>query len=594
MNAMGSPSDIIIVNRDRAIFRSGFGRLTKHSKVSATLAQVLTLFSAKIMKGERIHFIRFDKHRMLLLPSQRPEYPSLVAIVLVPIETSARQVIPSMKIALTLIEEFLDGKIEDVQIPQLDCFYRVLNFPSQSVVILPKTAEGIRAALVLLTAFAHDLHLSIESISKRMYFVREGDYLSIENIIHQTDNLGVLSFVKLPDHLKNPPNNFCEVGQIEPLRQFFSSIPKEAPFETLARLFSQQSNAYKMHNFLKNNDALEISQSIALLDKEHEDYIRKDILLATVLNPGRDILVTLSTPLMMKLREIARHRESIGTASQEPISEPLIQSDTLYQSNDGIIKSDHVISDEEMILPKELPVDEEILLRINRAKERGSEYKFKGLPLVLDTSPNAVGSPEIINMPLEYSTKDIKIQVLPTIDRSARIHVFVVPERLEPFKAFTEDLVMRNNSEVFIDGNHVVILTDVDNLRSIIRSLLWLGVVEYLSQVQLGLQERSKIFDISMEGSILIIPPKRDYVKGKIPTKFKTFIEEELVFKEYEEEALWTIGVYVDSLTQRLITPLHSGEGVVFISRDLNQEMEEIALFLLLISEVCGVGFSRW
>ena len=42
------------------------------------------------------------------------------------------------------------------------------------------------------------------------------------------------------------------------------------------------------------------------------------------------------------------------------------------------------------------------------------------------------------------------------------------------------------------------------------------------------------------------------------------------------------------------MTPLKQGDGVVFVASDNNQEMEEIALFLLFVSEVCGIGFSRW
>ena len=40
--------------------------------------------------------------------------------------------------------------------------------------------------------------------------------------------------------------------------------------------------------------------------------------------------------------------------------------------------------------------------------------------------------------------------------------------------------------------------------------------------------------------------------------------------------------------------PLRRGNGVVFIASEENQEMEEIALFMLLVSEICGIGFSRW
>ncbi|MHA1331376.1 MAG: hypothetical protein ACTSR2_09885, partial [Candidatus Hodarchaeales archaeon] len=59
-------------------------------------------------------------------------------------------------------------------------------------------------------------------------------------------------------------------------------------------------------------------------------------------------------------------------------------------------------------------------------------------------------------------------------------------------------------------------------------------------------------------------------------------------------EALWTLGKAQDTILTALLEPLKRGEGVVFVASDSNKEMEEIALFLLLISELCGIGFSRW
>lgn len=304
------PSSILIVNHDKVIFSSGVGRLTKKPKISATLANFLLLFSQKIMKGENIRFVRFDNHRMIFLASSKPEFPSLVAVVLVPIEVSAKRAIPSMKIVLNLIEEFLEGKIEDVKLTQLDCFNRVIYFPSQSLFLLPKTAEGIRSALVLLAGFAYDFEVELAKVTSRMFFVTEQDYLKIEKVI-EIDNLGVLSFFPLPDHLKKPPNKFCEIGNRSPLRlrQFFSALPNEKPFQTLARIFGSHSNAFKMKSFIDDNDALEVAQSIAKLDKLYDVFVRKEILQDAILNPGQDVVATLSTRLLMKMKEIARQQE---------------------------------------------------------------------------------------------------------------------------------------------------------------------------------------------------------------------------------------------------------------------------------------------
>lgn len=303
-----TPSDLLIVNHDKVIFSSGVGKLTKRPKISATLSNILSLFSQRILEGEPISFIRFDDHKMVFHASHNPKFPSLAAIVLVPIDESIRRVIPYMRVVMNLIEEFLENKIENAKVEQLDCFTRVINFPSQSLFLLPKTAEGIRSAIILLTGFAHDFQVSIEKITSRMFFMVEQDYLSIERIIEKVDHLGVLSLFPLPDHLKNPLNKFCEIGYESLLRQFFSALQGEKPYQTLARILGSHSNAFKMKSLIDNDESLEVMKSIASLDKLYDVFVRYDILQATVMEPGRDVLSTLTTPLLKKMLEIAEQK----------------------------------------------------------------------------------------------------------------------------------------------------------------------------------------------------------------------------------------------------------------------------------------------
>ncbi|MFX1506751.1 MAG: ABC transporter ATP-binding protein [Promethearchaeota archaeon] len=317
MSYKNPPSDLLIVNQDKVIFSSGMGKLTSRTEISATLTNVLTLFSQRILNGEGIDSIRFDNHMLVFLPSQNPKFPALAAVVLVPIEVSVKNVLPRMKIILNLMEEYLQGKIYNAKLPELDCFNRVINFPSQALFLLPKTAEGVRSALVLLACFAHDFHISLEKITSRMFFVVKDDYLALENVIEKFPNLGVLSFFSLPSHLKNPPNKFCEIGHKSSIRQFFSAIHEEKPFQTLARLVGSGSNAFKMKSFIENDEALEIMQSIASLDKVYDVYVRNEILQATVMNPGRDIITTLSSPLLKKMMEMAERKE-VATNSLHP------------------------------------------------------------------------------------------------------------------------------------------------------------------------------------------------------------------------------------------------------------------------------------
>ena len=196
-------SDILVIHQNRIIFSSGTGHLTQHSKISATVTQVLTLFSQKIMKGERIHFIRFEKHRMIFLFPQDQKDDSLVAIVLIPFQRSARQVIPAMSIILRMIESFLSGEILDTQNRQLDCFYQIISNPENSLIVVPRSPEGILSALVILTAFAHDMQYGIQQIVSNIIFVDPDNSDALAEIVQKSKSSRILSFIHLQETEQN-------------------------------------------------------------------------------------------------------------------------------------------------------------------------------------------------------------------------------------------------------------------------------------------------------------------------------------------------------------------------------------------------------
>ncbi|MCK5602523.1 hypothetical protein KAR91_11655, partial [Candidatus Pacearchaeota archaeon] len=293
-------SDILIVHRNRMIFSSGRGRLTQHSKISATVTQVLSLFSQKIMGGEQIHFIRFANHRMIFLFPQDRVDSDLVAIVLIPIDRSARQVVPTMGIILHLIEQFLLGDVLDAQNRHLDTFYQILTSPAESLFIIPRTAEGILSALVLLTAFAHDMRFGVESIVPKLIFIEPDKTEDLSAVVEASKNSKILTFTPIPGEEEN--DNILAFGLESPLKQYFSANPGEQVYDVLSRILGENSNAAKMRKFIDNEDAQEIAQSIALFPRSEDDYIRYNILLSTVIQPGKDIVVTMSAPVMHKLR----------------------------------------------------------------------------------------------------------------------------------------------------------------------------------------------------------------------------------------------------------------------------------------------------
>lgn len=646
MLSQETSNDILVIHQNRIVFSSGQGLLTKHSKISATVTQVLTLFSERIMKGEQIHFIRFEKHRMIFLFSQKIKDYQLVAIVLIPIERSARQVIPAMSIVLRMLEEFLKGNIEDAKNSQLDCFYQILSSPKNSLFVVPRSSEGILAALVILTAFAHDMQLGIQRIASNLHFVDPNKPLELQDIIQKSQTNRILSFVPLPGVEDN--KNVLLFGMDSPHKFYFSAYPDERIYDVIGRVFGNQSNAAKMREFISNKEAQEIAQSISLLPRSEDDFIRKEILLSTVLQPGRDIIVTMSTPLMQKLRELASTTpvvekvpvikkplvskgppviKKVPAMEKTPIlKEPLVPTVTadleslpiespmkvseeahprfqqkeieLDTSLELVAEPDAIPEETQGLITKPIetipikPVDSDVLARLDEIRRNGFEYRFDSIPLIFDTAPYQIDIPETQNLPFQESS--ITIRLFREMDGHFVIHIYTVLDRLSALRGSLEDLSVRIGGETHLRENHVSLIGPVEKQQMTIKALLWLSIVEYLTQVEMKLQKLSSIFEIPKEGSILIIPPKREYIKEKIPTKFRNFIKEMEIRSRVEQEELWTLGKAQNEIISHLMSPLKHGDGVVFVTSDNNQEMEEIALFLLYVSEICGIGFSRW
>ncbi|MHA2226047.1 MAG: hypothetical protein ACXAC8_12625 [Candidatus Hodarchaeales archaeon] len=614
MNIQDPSSDILVVHQNRIIFSSGQGRLTKNSKISATVAQVLTLFSQKIMAGEQLHFIRFEKHRMIFLFSQEAKEDSMVAIVLIPIDRNAKQVIPAMSIILRSLEEFLQGNILDVQNRQLDCFFQILFNPHNSLIVVPRTAEGILAALVIITAFAHDLRFGIQQICSNLRFVDPHNFLDLQEIVQRSSSTRILSFVYLPEVEEN--DNVLLFGLESSLRQYFSAFPGEQIYDVISRIFGDQSNAGKMKTFIANEEAREIAQSISLFPSSEDEFIKKEILLSTVLQPGRDIIVTMSTPVMKKLRELA----SSSTAIKKPLISNVDQeSFTIGSQLVGKTEIQHMTPSSEVALnetvelsaePDAIPIKHQVIepeiiesiqkkdtstvdtAQLEELRGKGFEYQFNSIPLTLDTTPLVSSIPETEVLPINES--NITIRLFPRGYEHFSIHIYCIHDRLSSLKDSIKDISDRIGGEIHQRENHIQLLGMNEKLKTAVRGLLWLSVVEYLSQVKMKTFSLAVDFDIPKEGSILIIPPDKNYIQDKIPSKFKYFVEETEIRNKNEQEAIWTLGKTQDEILSLLMKPLKQGDGVVFVAANNNQEMEEIALFLLLVSEVCGIGFSRW
>ncbi|MHA2253222.1 MAG: hypothetical protein ACXAD7_22865, partial [Candidatus Kariarchaeaceae archaeon] len=526
----------------------------------------------------------------------------------------------AMSIILRMIESFLSGEILDTQNRQLDCFYQIISNPENSLIVVPRSPEGILSALVILTAFAHDMQYGIQQIVSNIIFVDPNNSDALTEIVQKSKNSRILSFIHLPEAEQN--DNILLFGLESQLRQYFSALQDERIYDVISRVFGEKSNAARMRKFTDNDQAREIAQSISLLPKSEDEFIRKEILLNTVIHPGKDIIVTLSTPVMQKLRELS---------TSKPSPEPTVVEEA-PKLPDDLTELTLKIKDDipEIIEPKEVPADlgvhpsieleedpdaiptipttdvppikvktpdselisDNLLTQLEETRRKGHEYRFEYTPLVLDAAPYELNMPETTK--LQFNPSEITIRIYPDSDNHFNFHILTKVDRLPALKDSLEDLSVRIGGETHLRENHISLIGPIEKRQMAIRSLLWLSVVEYLTQVEKKLTELIPQFDIPKEGSILIVPPKRDFIREKIPTKFKNYVEEAIIRTTIEQDEIWTLGKAQEEILSQILLPLKQGNGVVFVASNFNAEMEEIALFLLIISEICGIGFSRW
>jgi hypothetical protein len=443
-------------------------------------------------------------------------------------------------------------------------------------------------------------------------FINPNDTSDLLSIIEASKTSRVLAFTPIPGVEDN--DNILIFGLDSPLKQYFSANAGEHVYDVLSRIFGENSNTTKMRQFIDNNDAREIARSMAMFPPSEDNYIRNNVLLSTVIQPGKDIVVTMSAPVMHKLRELTPLMKKIETKEIPELQDLVVGKEEVQTSNSTISapsvektlsRADIQLSAEPDAIPTKLKVEETVIkpstpsvkvsskiaTELQKARESGLQYNFADIPVVLDISPMALDLTPADVVP--SSESNITISLYQKLNHII-YQISTYGPRLESIAESLKGIATRVKGKIEINQNSISLEAPVEHDKVILRGILWLSIVEYLTQVELNIKSLSSRFNIPREGSILIIPPNRDFVKEKIPSKFKTFIFEKEIRDQVETESLWTLGKALDAILSLIMQPLYHGEGVVFVASDSNQEMEEIALFLLLIAETCGIGFSRW
>ncbi|MHA2298718.1 MAG: hypothetical protein ACXAEU_07535 [Candidatus Hodarchaeales archaeon] len=611
-------NELLIINNKegKVVFEVGSGRIVEAGKIVGAMSKALFLFAKKIIQ-ENIHFVRFEKQRMIFISSIRR--PELSAVKLVSKSMLARDFVPAMSITLNIMVERLENDIFNEEAETfLTLFYHVLSNIEKTLIVAENSLDGITSLITLISGLIYDLGVSIDKIIPLIRIIGPGEETSF---LSATEGFKYLLPVNGSSYAQVRNKTGLEVCPVthpsEPT--LMPNLDGERNFRTCARLFGPGSNSMKMYENTNNPETLKLCSLLSTLDQEKV----LDAIKTIIDSGGRDINSILSN--YVTIPEIPPEPAAYtGSTAEEDIKvyDALeVRDDSIKITNDipvvnltvdegqGVdmaripetIDSTYFEEKTETIEPVEVveqqitgsvePTPEQEIAVLPPPEIEGAIFDFASCLITTNVSPYLSGHSTPYEIP---DTDRLELHVMAPENNEIAFLVNVGPLRVNEFIQSIRDISERVSGDIMTRNSTVIFKTPEHTFYTAYRGLLWSLIIEYISQIQLNVKRRTEALDFPNEGSIMLIPPGREFIRQKLPSQIMEIVEEDRIINEIETEQVQTVAKAMDTLLKRLVAPLRYGHGVALIPRKESQEMAEITLFLLLISEISGIGFSRW
>lgn len=627
--------DLLIINTEgKVILRVGKpdGRLIQNESIVATITKVLFLFSRKVIE-EPINFIRFQNHRMIFTYSESSD---LFAVKLVPKEALARSFVPGMKIILNSTStRYLSKTLKEKNFLALSNYYYTISADPKDVTLVSTLdIEGIKALLIVISGFVYDLGWSIETLLQKTTFIDKSGNLIDPTI--QYNSKYVLSIGASPIFDENIVLTTLGTNTTFDILPIFKN---EELFKTSAKLFGKDTSADKFSELL-DADVDEIIETLLKLPPEHRIETLKKSIIGAISDPSK-VIVSLSEPLIAKLAEldekpadeaiksalhpsIAMSNKSVSKEETDSILKEMTQSFEVSSSKieqvSGTPPTHEIphVTAPSYIPPEILPETKSVTeTETNQVKvssvDQGSSavhtsridlpdikttepvisrafLKMTDIPITVNTSSYLSGFSKLHKI----KSEEIQLELLAPENGYVHVLVKVNKSRTEEYINSIMDLLANVSGEASFSDGTVVIKLPEKSLYVCLRALIWSVIVEYLNQVAEGLIPKIDNFKIPNSGSIMLIPPGREYIREKLPKQIVTIISEDKLIAQLETESIHTTPIVIESMIKAMMVPLRTGSGVALVPRKNSQELAEITLSLILVSEITGVAFSRW
>ncbi len=607
---MPEPIEVIITDPSgKVIFGAGKGALSRNQKISGTLTLSLSLFANKVV-NEAIQFVRFENHRMIFVTLASA--PDMYAVSLVQKDIRPAQFVPLTSVFLDIIGRlYTSRKLTKENRQELQSLYEYMSMPTDGLLIAPLSSTGFYSTLVIAIGLIYDLgFFDAQKVISRLHYVK---FNEISELIKENSPHGILSCFKTGEMPQI--EGIKHLVTTETLNSIMSSINGEGKdWEITAHVFGDDSNAMRVSQALTSERAEELGRVIDYLKPEDRDLLF-EALRNCVLSP-EDTIETLESLFGHKVADLPEI-----SVTPEPV-EPEIPPE---------VPMEHTKITFPEVIPEELPPEiTPVVQEIPEVQETPITEEIIETPptpeVELDVPPPVVFKEELVDVKEEtynFASCPIEIvyckgssfnQVKPvTLERKLTSIVILVfekspdvydfqialnPERAKDVKSAVDDIVDRfkgQKGESY--PGDLVFSATAEKSSKIIRALAWTSLTEFLRQMQMKLLPPSEALLFLNEGSIMMIPPKRRFDRKQLPSQILKIVSEQEVEDSTSKKITNPIllqGAIVDDSLIDLVVPLKQGAGVAFVPRDDNEEMPEIMLWLLTISEVSGVGFSRW
>ncbi|MFQ5981163.1 MAG: hypothetical protein ACE5OZ_23730 [Candidatus Heimdallarchaeota archaeon] len=601
---MPEPIEVIITDsQGKVVFGAGEGALSQNQEISGTLTLTLSLFANRVVQ-EPLQFVRFANHRMIFVTLEAAA-PGMFAVSLVKKDVKPGQFVPMTSVFLDLVGRLHTAdRLDDNNRATLQTLYEFISMPTDGLLVSPWTSIGFYSTIVFAIGLIYDLgFFDVQKVISRVYFCQPSE---IPRLIEEFSPKGILSCFAVEEMPSIGDGKHLVTTNV--LNQILQIIGGEGShWEILGRLFGQDSNAMRVAYALSTERSEALRAAIDQLEA-HETDLLIETLNDCVLSP-EDSAEIVENAFASKLEELAKRTPLEPQVAPEVEAEHPVEMsapEVLLEELPPEVPPEELppevsevsspeISSDELITPKEPEVSLIPPEALVEAEE--TVYKFESCPIELAYC-KGLSYKQVKPISLDRKLHGIVLRIFEKSKDQYEFEVALHPDRSVDIKPTVDDIISRFGAQ---EGesypNDLTFSVSSEKGSKVVRGLAWAAITEFLRQMQSKLAPPSDAMLFLNEGSIMLIPPKRRFDPKQLPSQILKIVKEQ----EIEEglasnisEQILLDGASVDQSLMEIVIPLKQGAGVAFVPRDSSEEMPEIMLWLLTISEVSGVGFSRW